>query len=323
MLQIAVIGAGQWGSEHLKSLMQFDEEAKIFVVDPSGQALLNANLIHKQFSYQGQIKEIKLLHSLRDLDEELDLAILAIHAEFKREVIEKLLRQCTVKNMLLDPVVFQRSEDFDVILPLLERHNIKCWVNNPRRYYPIYEEIRKFFKEDSEIEFQVHGGEWGIGSLTLDFADLCSFIQKGRDWSIDATGLKKDPKYNFRKGIMEFKGQINGKLGTKSRFNFMEYTGKTSIVFQIADKNYRFMIHEGEGHATWGQALEDFKTENFEVNGALSGCMTHKILKDILKEDCDLSTLEEIAPLHIKILKAFQQETEKVLGKKLSYCPIS
>ena len=141
MPHLLLIGAGNQGLLHLRALMKMQVPCDVSVVDLSDAALLHANGVHKRFSLEGQVGQFRLFHSLGDIDQEVDIALVATHADARRSVIERLLRQTLIRHLVLEPVVFQAKADFEAMLPLLARHKVTSWMHNPRFYYPIYDEV--------------------------------------------------------------------------------------------------------------------------------------------------------------------------------------
>ncbi len=324
MHHVVLFGAGNQGVRHLESLMKIQEPLRISVVDPSDQALFSASACYKQFSFEGKVKEVRLFHSMVDLDDTIDVALIATHADAKRGIVEQLMRQTLVKHLLIDPVVFQAKKDFIEMLPLLARHQIQTWVMNPRLYYPIYDEVRKFFKPQATIEFQAHGGNWGVAARAIDFADLFSRLQGSFSWDLDASQMNKTVNYNYRRGSMELKGSLTGKGANKSRFQLLEYEGNSPLVVQVQDRNYRFIIKEDEGQVIWSQAATDFKAEPFDLRPPSKGVVTNLIVQDLVTQGrCKLTSLEELSPLHIAVNEALRRHIEECQGKRWSYCPIS
>ena len=68
---------------------------------------------------------------IRFMPAAMDIVIIATGADVRRKVIEELLEQAHVSYLLLEKVLFQRLEDYDVVASLLERKQAKAFVTKP------------------------------------------------------------------------------------------------------------------------------------------------------------------------------------------------
>ena len=122
MYKLAIIGSGQLGSRHLQGLAKSKLEIEIHVVDPSQRARGVARIRFSEVANEFQKKNILFHKDITELPNELDLVIVSTTANMRRKVIENLLKQKIVKYIILEKVVFQRSDDFLQIQSLLAKN---------------------------------------------------------------------------------------------------------------------------------------------------------------------------------------------------------
>ncbi|MBC8146778.1 MAG: Gfo/Idh/MocA family oxidoreductase [Bacteroidetes bacterium] len=141
---IAVIGAGQLGSRHLQGLAKSSKEFQIYVIDPNENALILAKQRFEEVS-KSTNSIVSYRQSMSDLPGTIDLAIIATTANVRRKIIENLLDKCSIKYLILEKVVFQKSEDFKPIQKRLLEKGVKAWVNCARRSYSFYKNLTYFY----------------------------------------------------------------------------------------------------------------------------------------------------------------------------------
>ena len=109
MYNIAIIGSGQLGSRHLQGLAKIDMEINIEVADLNVQSLELARKRYEEIPANPSVKSISFFQSIEDLNDSLDLVIVATNADIRYELVVQLLRAKKVKNIILEKVVFQRG----------------------------------------------------------------------------------------------------------------------------------------------------------------------------------------------------------------------
>ncbi len=61
---------------------------------------------------------------VRDLPEVIDVAVLAMTAQYRREVFDKLISHVKVKNIIFEKVLFQRVADYYYVGEILKKLHI-------------------------------------------------------------------------------------------------------------------------------------------------------------------------------------------------------
>ena len=142
MYNIAVIGAGQLGSRHLQGLANSSKQFNIYLVDTSEKALAIAQQRFEEVSNSDN-SSVFYHQNISALPEKINVSIVATTANVRRMVVEELLAKCSIKYLIFEKVVFQKSEDFLPILKLLRAKEVIAWVNCARRSYPFYNRLKK------------------------------------------------------------------------------------------------------------------------------------------------------------------------------------
>ena len=208
---IALFGAGQLGSRHLQALAKIDMPVKIYVIDPSDNALQIAHERYLEIPKNEEILKIEFLSKHSEMDEihtNIDLCIIATNADVRYQVFQEIISARMVSNIIFEKIVFQSVRDFEKASKLLIEKHISCWVNYPRRLFSIYEELKPlFFKKMKELIsplLEAIGGLHVMEYILLIFCFILLAIQNiiliSQGW-IHAYGRARGP------GLLKLQGR--------------------------------------------------------------------------------------------------------------------
>ena len=112
MLNLAIIGCGQIGSRHLQSMALLEEEATIYLVDPSGESINKAAEQFRNVYCPETNAAIQLIctSSLGDLPDRLDLSIVATASDKRADAVADIVGQVDLQYIILEKFLFQRAE---------------------------------------------------------------------------------------------------------------------------------------------------------------------------------------------------------------------
>jgi len=203
MPHIAIIGAGQLGSRHLQGLARTELAMKISVVDPSLNSLHLAKKRYLEIRSNKNVRQIRFFDSIQDINSDIDIAIIATNADVRKSVIESLLNYVHVGNFILEKVVFQSLEDFQIVIRRFNKNGINAWVNCGRRLWPIFNEIKGELLDKSDITLIISGNNWGMACNTIHMLDIFSYLTGEKDISILECDLNNRIYKSKRDGFFE------------------------------------------------------------------------------------------------------------------------
>ena len=123
-----VVGCGGIGSRHLQALCKIDIPVKIFAVDTSEKSLKNAQILTNEI-INSNIKSIQFSKELPDDIDFIDLCIISTSSNVRLTVLKKLVSKYTIKNLILEKVLFQSIRELDEAKYIINKENIKSWIN--------------------------------------------------------------------------------------------------------------------------------------------------------------------------------------------------
>jgi len=324
MSKIVLIGAGQLGSRHLQGLAKSNLEIFIEVVEPFEQAREVAQQRYEEIDANPKIKSINFFESLDQLSDELDIVIIATNADVRSKIIKELFAKKSVKNLILEKVLFQTLEEYKEIEKLLEETATKCWVNHPRRMFPFYQALKNELESSEQVSYMVQGGAWGMGCNGLHFIDHLSFLTNNHSLKIDNDFLHPHVYDAKRANYIEFNGLLKGRLGNHifTLYSNKEYTPTT---LTITTNTLTAFIDEASGYTRIARQNNDWKWEESTqkivyFQSELSNVLIEQIINT---GNCDLPTYDEAMQLHIPFIEALLSHIKNVNGQVLTLCPIT
>jgi len=324
MKTIVIIGAGQLGSRHLQGIAKSNFDMAIEVVDPSEKSLEIAEQRYKEVAGNEFIKKVSFYMSVNDLSNTIDLAIVATSSDIRAKVINELINKKTVKNLVLEKVLFQSIDDYYKIETLLKKANIKCWVNHPRRMFPYYKELKLLLKGANQISYSFQGGSWGLGCNALHFIDHLSYLTDSVDLLIDNELLNNKIYSSKRDGFIEFNGMLTGKI-SNNLFSLYCNENPMPSTFTISSDKVVVKIDEAKGEvciATKEQGWE-WKVFNEKIVYFQSE-LSNVLVEDILvNKKCYLPTYSVAMKLHIPFIECLLNHMKNTTGTQNEVCPIT
>lgn len=322
MYKIAIIGVGLLGSRHLQGLTLAKLPMDISVMDSSQQSLDVARGRYEEVATNPQINSIKFIHSIEELPNEIDLAIVATGSLPRRAIIEQLLAAKKVKNLLLEKFLFPSIADYQVIEHLLSVNGLlsNTWVNCPSRIFGGYVKLRKECLDAKSIEFSVVGSDWGLACNSIHYIDLFVML-KGND-AIDTINVSKLESKIYpskRVGYVEFMGEVSLSTTRGDKLNIIcRHNDPRAMAIEIkVDKNL-YVLNEATGDIT--KDGQPWSNICIKYQSALTGDVAEHILGD---GNVGLTPYSESAKLHVTFLKALVPFYNNLSGKQGDSCPIT
>ncbi len=319
MKNIAILGCGNLGRRHLQSAVKTQQALNIYVYDINQDVFtLAKELLAGSPAFQGT--SVSYVTELSNLPKKLDVVVIASSSSGRRKLIEDLLAVSEVKYLILEKVLFQSFADYDYIQNVLEAKKITTFVNCPRRYYPIYAELKKTLK-DKKFSFYLHGGNWGLACNFIHYLDLLSFLGGHSPIKIDISSLDDEIIDSKRAGYKEITGTIKGSIGNCSSFAITaDKQNEGGNMLFIDSDDVKIVIKETESFV-YRISGGSMTCEKFKV--LYQSELTEKYIESLLLNGtCGLTPYDESAMLHKAFIEPLTDYFEQ-RGIKERLCPIT
>jgi predicted dehydrogenase len=266
-----------------------------------------------------QPPEVVFHSTLETLAKSIDLAIIATTADIRFSVIEKLCAVTSVKNLILEKVLFQKYSQYQEAEKLINKNSIHCWVNCPRRINPYYTEIKNFFADDPITYMNVFGGEWGLGCNGIHFLDLLAFLIGKHEVVINTNALDSEKKSSKRNGFIEFTGTLGGKINNTL---FSISSTRNSIanpMITLRGEKKTVIIDEIGGYSWQINGAENTINKfSMQFQSKLTALVAEEIL---INKKCGLTSFSESVLLHLPFIKALS--CHNAINETEIYCQIT
>ena len=320
---VAIIGSGQLGGRHLQGLVKSSNQLNIYVMDPEEKSLSITKQRYLEVSEPNNKNYISYHKNINDLPDMSDVAIIVTTADVRRSVIETLLEHCLVKYIVLEKVVFQKSDDFLPIQNLFNKVGTNAWVNCARRSYSFYKELKKELKGET-LEIKVAGKNWGLACNSIHMIDLLVFLTGQTNLVFDNSNLNERIYHSKRDGYKELRGKFIIRTG---RGDILEMIDQDSFVdgelaITVNTDKDEIIIDEIRGLLVCNSSNSDIKKRTIEI--PLQSQITGNIVEQIIDTgESDLTPFDECIKYHVPMLDSFNDHFSKITKKTIKICPIT
>jgi len=321
--KFTLVGCGNIGSRHLQALAKLPFDIDVKIVEPSKDAQDLAKTRLNEIQKKDNNNKFSWYESIKELDGSSDLVIVATTAIGRVKILNELL-ELGENKFLVEKMVCQSNDEYEIIVSKFQEKNAKAWVNTSRRYFTSYQKLRQYFEDSKIFHMSVTSSNVSaLGTSAIHYMDLFAYFTGEYKIKMNGDLLLNEIFPNKRgSNFMEFAGTVTGMTNNGSRLtlSFLP-SDRLSTIVNIIAPNKHIMIDETNQRIF---DLVDFKNKELSFENELVSSITTKIASDILQKDCcDLTTLEDSQVLHNEIFKMFNTHIEKVTGKHVELCPIT
>lgn len=325
MFNILMVGAGQLGSRHLQALALADfADIAIQVVDPFAASLERAQERWSQVEHSPSIRSINFLTDISQVQGDIDFCVVATNADCRLQLLEDMLARLTVKNLLLEKVLFQSEAQLDAAAQLFSRANCKVWVNCPRRMFQGYSVLREHLGGQGPLSLRVTGEQWGLACNAIHFIDIWAFLCGATSYVPDLSAVERQVVNSKRLGYKEINGTLGGRWNESKFFlSCLASSTQAPLLVEIETEYYRVLLNEGAGQCELLEKASGAVTSlPFQV--LYQSQLTQHVAESVFRgEPCQLTSFEESAALHAPFLRALLTFFNEHDGGNYTLCPIT
>ncbi len=324
MKNILIIGSGELGSRHLQALAKTNININIQVVDPSNESLKIASERFKELPENKNVNSVNFFNEIDAIFDQIDLVIISTSSNVRSNVIKEILKKRHVKNIVLEKVLFQTVREYQEITELFKSFEIKCWVNHPRRMYPVYKNLRKVLSESSHIHMSVQGGDWGLACNGLHYIDIFLHLINSNNIDLNSSNLDNQILESKRKGFIEVSGSITGK-SKQSTLSLTCINSYTPTIITINSPEIYLIINESLNEISIAKKNEGWKFKTYSekivyYQSELSNIFMEEIL---INDKCCLTTYEHSVLPHVEFIKNILYQINKNSNEEQTVCKIT
>jgi hypothetical protein len=314
---ICIIGLGNLGFRHLQSLNLIQYSLNIYTYDPNTEYIKkihDSNIIN-------QIHRITYLNNLAELPNSIDLVIVATNSDVRESVIIELVKYSKISFLILEKVLFQTLSSYYNVKAILEKENIKAYVNTPRRLYSFYKIIKTKLNGDELISFNLTGGAWGLASNSIHYIDLISYFNNDTGILNLSSNFINRVFESKRIGFMEYYGSIYGNMNGTIFKIICDEKPSPSILTLITKKNIYKIIEANNSLITIG---DNNISEINSIKVPYQSELTFTYIENINSNgEPGLVSYSISMNHHLLLIKSFLDHQKLLLGKEDNICKIT
>lgn len=317
-INIAIIGIGNLGKRHLEAVLKSHVQKNVYCIDANEDARAVCEVL------SSDKESVFFSTNIDDLPQNLEIVILATSAGVRRQIFEKLVEHSRVKNIVFEKVLFQKVEDYYAVKEILEKSNIKAWVNCARREWDSYHELKKEIDKCNEFEIHISGGNWGLGCNGIHMLDLIRFFDNSEEYRVTKLLLDNEIVDSKRVGYKEIFGTIIGEGKRCKSFSISCYKDSTlPIGIDIIGDKVKCSISESKQILRYSSNENGWKMEERKFDIYYQSQLTNKVVDAIYESgDCRLVKYEESMSTHLTYIEPLINYFEEK-GLEKNICPIT
>lgn len=326
MFKVLVVGCGQLGSRHLQAISTLEGVDGIDVLDSNSESLALGQARMREIQANALIK-FSWLNSINQTHAAYDLCIVATHATGRVGLIKEIVLKTKCAKFLVEKIVAQSTLEYEQLLELSRKNNLKIWVNCQTRTYEIYKRIKSLLNPAEPIYFSVFGGNHGLACNGIHAIDLFLFLDGSND--VESMGSIIDEKFHPSKrgkDLYDLSGTLMAASpkGSQCVVHFSA-EGMSPDNAIVLSRDHKFVIDQMKLKFFESHADENWLWREHELKENLFvSHMSRKFAQDILTKDvCDLPTLEQAWPSHQYLLNELLPHFNRLLKSKMALCPVT
>lgn len=320
--KILLIGAGQLGSRHLQALCKSSIPMAISVVDPSDASLALAKSRAEEIKPDPEFITIDYKTDIPG--EAFDVVVIATSANVRLRVMQSFFERASTRFMILEKVLFQTIQDYKEARALLEKHDVKAWVNCPRRMNPLYRALTKKLADLGGLKsMHVTGNNWGLACNSIHFIDLFAFLSGNHKIISSESQLEPRVTNSKRKEFIECFGKLGfeNSSGQKISIECSESDEPISITVSLCTDKGKIDISETSkllnAPGPISQELPDFEQPP-------QSQLTQLNISQLLETGgCDLTPFEESVQIHLPFIQTILTHVNQFSDTAEKVCPIT
>lgn len=316
---VVLVGLGSIGRYHLQGLFKLKGNVNIKVVTTNKKA---CELVKKSVPKPNNIN-IEFLEDINSVPENSDLTIIATIATDRPKIINNLLL-IGHRSFLIEKMVCQSKNEYDLLLENFQKHKARGWVNTIRRYNEFYRKLIPYFTGKS-FAFTVVAGDGGLGTNAIHFLDTFEMLNGSRV-KLYGGCLSKELLPNKRgKGLVEFRGTIIGRADNESflSISFLPHVNNAGNV-SIVGEDARAFVDEVNGRAFLATRTNKWHWIEHKYREPMVSEIIPVVAKDIFeKGHCFLPTIEDSYGSHVELFRIFNKHLRQVTYRTFTKCPIT
>lgn len=303
-MNLLIIGLGNIGKRHLESALKLDSIKHIYLYDIDRRKLDEIAKLNKN---------IFVLDNLNLSPAKLDFCIVATSSLNREEIIINQLKRSKIQYLILEKILFQTIDSYDLINDKFKKSYTKVFVNCPMRLMSDYIKLKNSLKGKRVYKITFTGGKnCGLATNAIHYLDFVAYLSSSKDITnyVLESDLDELIIPSKREGYIEVTGKLTGNI------NGIEFiiecnNVERNMIIEIELQNQTIRIDETSGRIRFNSE-EDY--EDFKID--FVSHTTYVALKNLVENGtCNLINYYDSSILHkLLILEILKHQNKFIFG---------
>ena len=283
MINLAIIGTGRWGMNHLKTAASLLDSSGITVCDANPKTKEKVTAVNDKIRFTTDLNDILN-------NPAINACIISSPAETHYEIAKKCLT--AKKNCLVEKPITLYSYEAEELLNLSQKFNLKLMVGHVLLYHPALQKIKEEIGKDKIGKLQyIYSNRLNLGAIRSEENILWSFAP--HDISIIQYLVDDNPKKIFAKGLDILQNNIED-----TTITYLEYPNNIHAHIFVSwlhpFKEQRMVVIGEKGMYVFEDSLKTEKLKFYEKGFRMNNGVIEKFENEyIVVEYEDKSPLTE------------------------------
>lgn len=322
MLNLAIIGCGQIGSRHLQSMALLEEEATIYLVDPSHESMGKASALFRQV-YSPETNSASHLicsRGIKDLPARLDLIVVATASDKRAAAVADIVGKIELEYIILEKFLFPREEDYTVVGSLLENRKVSCFVNQWTTSLTSFRRVARKLGQ-GPFHMSVDAAGWGLCCNAVHILEFFDFLTGEESCSPTSSHVESVIPAK-RSGFFEILGQFEFATPGGSTISLACRRGQPASVIPLSIRSATQSVNLEFGLDYLTARWMSGETETFHI--PYQSKLTHRFVEALTSSGtCTLPHYQRSARQHLLLLQAFLPHFVAAGVSAGDMCPIT
>ena len=309
---VLVAGAGQLGCRYIQGLLLSKKVTELWIYDndPSAQTRVERDWT-RNWPYS-----VNFTSRLTDLPQKIGLAIVAVTANCRLDVVEQILSSVEVEAWILEKVLCQSIAELDRLDVLLGASK-SAWVNTPRMMWNLYKKLNALYPSPKIITATVSGFQ-GLACNSIHYIDLIGRWSASEPVTIDSSALQPTWIESKRSGFYEVEGILEIKFSNGSRLILQTSPRGEGHAIKLKIDTDIWIVSEIDGYA------ESRAGTKIEGKAEYQSQMTAPLVEAIFEQrDIKLPFLSESIQQHRPLIRELLMHWREHMDRSTERLPVT
>jgi len=307
-MHILLIGCGNIGLRHLQSILTMQNNKTISIVDPSKSSLQKAADLNSDSV--NTINKINLYTSINEINNmhEVDIALIATSASVRANIIKELFCKTTPKHLILEKLLFTRTDDLKFFYDFFKSFKTKVWVN--QWLDSEISHISKLLPKNKKFNLEISGKQWGLCCNSVHFIEWFHSLTSRQSIEVKEHQFSKIIEAK-RPGFYEILGSITLESNSGNSLRLLSLEGfdpKESINIKISWMNSQISCVWTDDNLIGYLKNDNELKKPIKEKIKYQSQRTHQVIYDLISKNyCSLPNYELSYKHHLLFYPLFDE----------------